>query len=776
MINSFNKHPLWMLISSLLFVYFMFITMYFPSSFINIQSNKNGELVVNDISHESAFYKAGLREGDIILLINNKQANLHLTYKKYRKIELVNTITFKRNKDVFNNITIEKSYTLFEHIKHLIIPIIFFIFCATFCIIIIRTERKQIFHHLLFYFLLLICLAFVSGGASFRGDILARIITSFTFIFSPVVLFHLILSLLKNNLKISINREINIKKIYFFAVVFSAIAIVHETTNIYIKLLDELQLVYFLLFLIFIFIFLFTIFFKNKCSKQSPALKLLLIGIFFSTFPFVFLHSFTQILFNFSILIPELASLFFILLPLTIFYLVHKEQIIDIDFFIKWLRKDLLFSVVAGFIFFVISTTKPLEKAVTNSVYVTIISFVILLINNPIRSTSPFRVQSGQLDDKLNQFFKRIEKESSPAELVDIICEEVKRVISEIQTAKSFQLMQTDIGFVNNSNNKFVSHLANELQSLQLKNIPIGKIISINKGFCVLLHKKENRLLFLYCSNKNNRTELNPVEKAWIETLAHYSNVLLSNQYSIESVIHELQLLKENDGHYSQWLSNFLFNFTERERVRLAGDLHDSVLQDLLYIHMNLQKITKEPISPILRQQIEHICELVLDCAHTTREACNRLSPPFLLQYGLLETLQELIKKTHLQSNFRVELNRLHFSDDDLHEEHTIALFRIVQELLSNATKHSNAKTVSLRLAQVQNAIVLEYQDDGVGFPIDHFKKDYANFNGLVNMQERVKSLSGSIQFFSENGLQVQISLPIRFTHPVFLQKSSQMS
>lgn len=74
--------------------------------------------------------------------------------------------------------------------------------------------------------------------------------------------------------------------------------------------------------------------------------------------------------------------------------------------------------------------------------------------------------------------------------------------------------------------------------------------------------------------------------------------------------------------------------------------------------------------------------EIILDCIYTTRETCNELRPPFLVELGLIESIKVLINKIHLQANFYVQFEVYRLEDDDLHDEYMIALYRIVPRII----------------------------------------------------------------------------------------------
>lgn len=741
-------------------MYCMYIVLTSPYFQVNTLENGDGQIVVTYVSTQGAAAHIGLQPEDIIVKVNGERANENTIYRKHHKLEQVHSIEFIRDGELFTR-SIHYQYSIREVIYFLVIPCTIFIFCIVLSYLMIRQKTNDHTIWLLVLLLVLIGLGSISAGASSRGDTLARIVTMNSFILSPLLLFHLFFKLFQD---ISLTRFW--KRVLFFLYCaygsLLLIELMNEITYVHLPLYETILILYFVLIVGLLFYVGLKTYIIQKKQLYATTIKVYLTGLFLAFFPFVGLSIMPALFMKSPLLDPEVASLFIIFLPLTIFYLIHKERIVDIDYIFTWVKKDLLLAILAGLVFYAFTTIENTEKAIINSFYVIVICLALLLLRNPIYFKVPsfFHSQSLQLDERLNRFFKRVEKETSPKELVKIIEQEVHRVIPTIQFVKHFEIEQHSGKLITTS--KQLEFLQSHKHSLLKPTIQIGEFTSVGKGFCVLIYKSTDHLLFLYCSNKNNRTELNPVERAWIETLANYSNVLLTNQYSIEQVISELKKLKENDQYYSQWLANFLFNFTERERVRLAGDLHDTILQDLLFINMNLQRALKDAHPSTVQNELVEISELILDCVHTTREACNRLAPPFLLQHGLVQTIEELINKAHLQANFQVNFEVHAFHDELLTDDCIVALYRIIQELLSNAMKHSNATIVSFSLNQTNEHITLHYSDDGIGMDVDKLVKDYANFNGLINMQERVKSLHGDIHFYSENGLQVTIELPFR--------------
>ncbi|MDF2963788.1 MAG: hypothetical protein K0S39_5523, partial [Paenibacillus sp.] len=143
------------------------------------------------------------------------------------------------------------------------------------------------------------------------------------------------------------------------------------------------------------------------------------------------------------------------------------------------------------------------------------------------------------------------------------------------------------------------------------------------------------------------------------------------------------------------------------------------------------------------------------------RLTCNELRPPLLKEYGISESLKILFNHTQLRSDYLIR-----FEDEELQtlldDEQSIGIYRIVQELLANASKHSNASQVDIWLFSDRDHIYLRYQDNGIGMNTAYVKESAVSM-GLNGIIERVRSLEGAIEMHSErnHGLQMSVALPV---------------
>jgi len=252
------------------------------------------------------------------------------------------------------------------------------------------------------------------------------------------------------------------------------------------------------------------------------------------------------------------------------------------------------------------------------------------------------------------------------------------------------------------------------------------------------------------------------IEEEWLETVVHYVTILYDNLHLIEDLMKRLEdMVTQNVT--PKWMLKLLFKLSEKERAALSSDLHDSVLQDLIIWYRKLESLRSSAgLAKDTQAELEQIEEGLLDAIHQLRITCNELRPPFLLKMGLAESLKSLFSYTRMFSNYEIEFVTEHF-DCPLNEDQILGVYRIVQELLNNATKHSQANKLTITLACKDDQLYLTYSDDGVGMDLSAFERSFQHM-GLAGIEKRVLSLEGEVKLRSarQQGLHVNISLPLQ--------------
>lgn len=210
-------------------------------------------------------------------------------------------------------------------------------------------------------------------------------------------------------------------------------------------------------------------------------------------------------------------------------------------------------------------------------------------------------------------------------------------------------------------------------------------------------------------------------------------------------------------------LSGRILTLQDEERRRLARGLHDSLGQYLAALKMNLDRI---PTSDGNKATIASECsEIVEKCLTETRTISHLLHPPLLDESGFASAarwyVEGFAQRSGIKVNldFPVELGRLH-------KDVEIALFRAVQEALTNVHRHSDGSAVDITLRVNAKKIRLEVKDDGRGIPHKHLKRLTEGAAvagvGIAGMRERMRELGGSLEIQSKGeGTKVIITVPL---------------
>jgi len=214
-------------------------------------------------------------------------------------------------------------------------------------------------------------------------------------------------------------------------------------------------------------------------------------------------------------------------------------------------------------------------------------------------------------------------------------------------------------------------------------------------------------------------------------------------------------------------LSTRLLQTQDEERRRIARDLHDSAGQIVTILSLNLAGIiphVKE--NPAVDKAIENSQELVQQLSREIRTLSYLLHPPLLDENGLSEAIQWYAHGLAERSGLKIELG---IAEDfgRLPEDMEVAIFRIVQECLTNIHRHSGGKIAAIQLSRDAENALLEIQDDGTGIP-DHTLtalRTKRSGVGITGMRERVRHLNGIMNIESNaNGTKISVKLPVSMT------------
>jgi signal transduction histidine kinase len=212
---------------------------------------------------------------------------------------------------------------------------------------------------------------------------------------------------------------------------------------------------------------------------------------------------------------------------------------------------------------------------------------------------------------------------------------------------------------------------------------------------------------------------------------------------------HYLRIINE----HQQKLLHSEVETLERERNRIAKELHDRVGTNLTAIKLRVNQILRtsnNPDSSDVEDQFQIAIKEIKDIIYD-------LTPPSLERYGLFTGLKNYIGKLDKQIPLNISLKTF---GAELHNyELNILIFRVLQELLNNSIKHSHAKNITIHISAFHDLVNIVYEDDGIGFQYDPVKSGL----GLNNIESRIQSVSGALKFESGiYGVSYTIDIPMK--------------
>jgi signal transduction histidine kinase len=197
----------------------------------------------------------------------------------------------------------------------------------------------------------------------------------------------------------------------------------------------------------------------------------------------------------------------------------------------------------------------------------------------------------------------------------------------------------------------------------------------------------------------------------------------------------------------------------ELERRRLARELHDETGQALTSILLGLKALEERTGDEASRAAMEELRELVVSTLQDVRRLAVELRPTALDDFGLVAALERLTASFAEQTGISVDFQTA-LADERLPEEVETALYRIVQESLTNVVKHARARRVSILLARKEGSVKAVVEDDGRGFDPAQAGDGF----GLVGMRERLALLGGRLEVESgaDAGTTIAAEVPVR--------------
>ena len=316
-----------------------------------------------------------------------------------------------------------------------------------------------------------------------------------------------------------------------------------------------------------------------------------------------------------------------------------------------------------------------------------------------------------------------------------------------------------------------------------------GRITLINRKGCALLEYAESELLgrnwLDTCLPEKERSRLRLAFKKLLSgDLSYLENAVITRSGEERMLGWRNSLLTDSHGsvvgtlssgeditEYKraekslEQLSGHILQLQDRERRVIARDLHDSTGQNLVALETNLG-LLRNSIPPSERKlrSLIHICQKLADqCIQEVRTLSYTLHPPMLAESGLPDAVRHFVVGYMKRTGIRAIL-QVNPGFGRINESIEVALFRVVQESLTNVYRHSGSREAKIILERNADGVTVEIIDQGHSSftrPTDSRSGPFYAGVGISSMKERVKLIGGHIEILSGNeGTTVRVTVP----------------
>ena len=275
-------------------------------------------------------------------------------------------------------------------------------------------------------------------------------------------------------------------------------------------------------------------------------------------------------------------------------------------------------------------------------------------------------------------------------------------------------------------------------------------------------------------NKKEQKLALANKENALKDLELRRKNILIAIGFSLVALVAALSYLLYNRYRWkneaalaaskiqqAELTTRAVIDTEERERKRIAADLHDSIGQMLSAAKINLSALSSK-IHFTGEEQLKfynRTQEIIDECCREVRTLSHQMMPNMLIQYGLVEAVRELAQKI---DSPRMNVNfHAHGAETGLDASTEIILYRIIQECVNNTLKHSEASLLDIQIISDEKEVGITIEENGRGFDVNAVNR--AGGLGLQNIINRVEYIKGQVNFDSTpgKGTHIYIEIPV---------------
>ena len=769
---NYKKKWVILLLLVIVFLQVAFFKVAYRYPYLGILADQNaaGQWYIAGLEKISIGDKVGFKTNDIVISIDGKDPSEHATVQKYHSIEQADKITIQRNGQTMEFSLKEYSTSMTIDILSLIGEIFAFLFAY----FLYTRIANSVSASMLSVVFANIALIFMAIGASTRADILAKGVTMTLVAALPFVFLHFLIMFFKERSSFSLPTYF-MKYVYVGLFIFTGIQAVMFLPSAEFEFYSE---VYY--GTIFIFILGFTLnlallaYLYIKYRKTNDYLftviKTVVIALICSFFPLVFLTFLPRLILKQELAFSYYSGWFVMIFPVVFGYLMMSKQLYDLEIILRRIYYTAFISTLPSGVLVIVNYFIFQKDA---SLKHLVISFLTTLIVLTFVTYSleyfATRLEKIMFPRKyyLQQALKKIANDlggiTNFRELRDIILVDIVDTLQVLGGAIVIQYADGNLEIISEGS----------IDEKEVRRRVMGNDWFDSDYTRTFIKGHEEYISFLVMTKKKTNTFMNREETEWLSLIISYLSVSLENLYLIRKLNMKLlelasELPNQEGSEEYVWFRKTMFDLQEKERTRIATDLHDTTMQDIFFVQRKLKNLQKQMLNPDEHRQLKDILNHLELINMNLRQCCFELNPYLLKNIGLVRALQNLVDTESSLGDYEIQFvtEGKTTAMENLDYEAKRHIFRVIQELITNAKKHSQASRLFIRLVASGNEVSIHYEDDGIGFkPNSSSGKTVGRSGmGLEQMKGRVLHLNGqfTMESMTGKGVEVRIQIPIK--------------
>lgn len=233
--------------------------------------------------------------------------------------------------------------------------------------------------------------------------------------------------------------------------------------------------------------------------------------------------------------------------------------------------------------------------------------------------------------------------------------------------------------------------------------------------------------------------------------------LLLFFFFSRRKIVEKELEKKEMELEYQKEIIHATILTQEKERKRIAQDLHDEISSKLNVILLNSNFLNDGELTQDEYKNVNNrIIKVTKTTIGTARKIAHDLLPPILGKFGLQSAIDELVDEYNLSKTVKIDSN-IYYPEKRLSSTQELHVFRIIQELINNSIKHGQAENIDINFNEKDQELNLNYRDNGIGFSTEVFEEKKGL--GMKNIESRVELLNGDLLIKSAVNEGIEVSI-----------------